>query len=313
MELKEDITLCNYTHDHRMRSLSISQVEYPVTVYYHADEGRWFASHGNDDQQIIVTKTGKIKLADIPIKKNVIHFSSPCLEDKNEVLVLKDESGYFGVFTMSPHGYYYGSDRDGFVYKSVHLFFDSWTRPLESSVHYLTTENNEGKWDLVWLSCPQHYDRKHRIQRYNFGIVRKWLIKGCLSEKEALDYLKSIGGPGFEDTRRFITYDLTDSDSQSTRKGLCDIDGQLLTVSAFFSLDESNSYQHLTVTMWPTNQLRTAFKVNDNEALMEEINRECTTDADNDKPVLGFQEKLKKIAKSHGIRYRINILEESRD
>ena len=282
-------------------------------MYYHTDEGRWFASRDNDDQQIIVTKTGKIKLADIQIKKNVTHFSSPCLEDKNEVMVLRDESGHFGVFTMSPNGYYFGSDRGGFVYKSVHLFFDSWTKPLEGSVHYLTTENNEGKWDLVWLSCPQHYDRNHRIQWINLGIVRKWLIKGCLSEKEALDYLKIIGGPSFDDTTRFITYDLTDSNSQSAYKGFCYIDGQILTVSAFYSFDKSNSYQRLAVNMWPINQLRAAFNVDDNEALMEEINRDYTTDADDDNPVLGFQEKLKKIAISHGIRFRINILEESRD
>ena len=310
MELKENIKLCNYKHDHRMHSLNVSQANYQVTVYYHPDEGRWFASADDDDQQVIMTKSGKIKLADIQVKKNVSHFSSPCLEDKNEVMVLRDESGCFGVFTMSPHGYYYGSDRDGFIYKSVHLFFDSWTQPLESSVHYLTTENIEGKWDLVWLSCPQHYDRNHKIQNISLGIVRKWLIKGCHSEKEALIQLKKLGGPVFDDTKRFITYDLTDSNAQDAHDGLCDIEGHILNVSAFFSHEETSSYQHVMVSMWRINRIRTAYHVNNNDDLMKEINRQCTIGVDEEKPVQGFQEKLKEIAVSHNINFRISILEE---
>ena len=307
---EEEIKLHNYGPEYPMRYLHISRREDHVTVYYHPEEGRWFATHDNDDQQVILTKTGQVRLCDIREKKDAILFCFPCFEDKNEIMILKDESGLFAVLTMSPNGYYYGSDREGFGYKTVHLYFDTWTRPLEGSVHYLTTKNIEGKWDVVWICCPQYFDKNHKILGINLGITRKWLIKGRRTEKKALDDLALLGGPSFNDTRRYILYDLTSNYSQDLVEEFCRIDGNIVTVTGFFSNESSKSSQRVSVCMWPTSLLRSAYKVKDNYALAAKIVHQFASD-NYFEPVKGFHEKLKEFTAGHGIRFRINIEEEN--
>lgn len=319
--MEMDRRLINWEHDRKKRTLSLTQATIQMVVYYSSEDRRWYTSFDPGLQDIMI-KSGRVKLTDLPKRKSVEHSFSFCLEDKNEVLFLKDESGHFGFFTMAFDGLYYCSDRGGFCYKSARFYFDTWTRPLESSVHYLTTENLNGQWALIRICCPQRYDRNHRIRSINLGVERKCIIKGCGSEQEALAYLVSLGGPDFKDAKRYISYDLTDGNSQSVyevlypdqinNRGAFMIDGNVMEVSEFFSIDSSNSWRRCSISLWPTSQLRQVWHVNDNNALFLQVQRLCSS-RNGEGIDLEFHKVLQDFAVQNGIRYWIRMEEESRD
>ena len=316
-----NLKLWNSGHDVKKRSLCISQIHHPMIAYYSPEDRRWYTDFDADKNEVVI-KSGKAKLSDFPKRKSVVRVFCFCLEDKTEVLFLKDESGHFGLFTMAFDGRYYCSDRGGFCYKSAHFYWDTWTNTFESSVHYMTLENLNGQWSMIRLCCPQRYDRNHRILSPNFGVERKCIVKGCGCEEETLAHLADFGGPDFKDAKRFSWYDLTDNNSQDffesmypgqySNGGDFRIEGHIVEVSAFSSINSSNSWRRCSISMWPISQLRRVCHVNDNDSLFEEIRQLCSSRY-GEGIDFEFHNTLKDFAVRNGIRFRIVMEEESMD
>lgn len=175
----------------------------------------WYLdTYGSDvfRPEFIRTRRGLVRLKNLTEKKvathflgiNIEHFTSP------DIIFMKDEKAYVAVFTMvetaQEMGNLYRTDRKGFGYKRAHLYFDTLSHPLRGACHFLTTENLQGEWALLSLSAP----RDRTPDQYEF-IYRNALVKGCHTEKEAMDYLNDVLlWPDRLDDPRFKVYKTED-------------------------------------------------------------------------------------------------------
>ncbi len=108
------------------------------------------------------------------------------------------------VETASELGSFYRSDRKGFGYKSAYLYFNSASLPNAEAHNYLITEDLSGKWSLICLFHPTHYNEGC----YNEFINRKKIIKGLRSEKDVIDYFRNVpGGQDLMDKDIFVRID----------------------------------------------------------------------------------------------------------
>ena len=177
----------------------------------------WYLdTYGSDTfrPEFIRTRRGLVRLKDLTEKRiasqflgiHIEHFFGlPC-----DILYMKDEQEHIAIFTLAETaddmGSLYRTDRKGFGYKKAHLYFDMLSYPLRGACHFLTTENLQGEWALLSLSAP----RDRTPDQYEF-IYRNALVKGCHTEKEAMDYLNDVLlWPDRLDDPRFKVYKTED-------------------------------------------------------------------------------------------------------
>ncbi len=124
---------------------------------------------------------------------NLFHF---CAYD---LLICKNNNGHLAVFTVVSasmgYGDLYRTDRKGFGYKKVVIYFNRFSPSARA--HFAVTESARGHWSVVELTYPKEKWNKTKPcscskvdESYKEFIERKLVVRGCKSEREALEALR---------------------------------------------------------------------------------------------------------------------------
>ena len=102
-----------------------------------------------------------------------------------DIRIHKDSHGRLGVFTtVQPSmgdGDFYRSDRHGFGYKSVVVYYNKYNDRVKTA-HYIATENEKGLWSIIKLQRGEPKPNK----AYLDFVERSLITKGHPTEKDAL-------------------------------------------------------------------------------------------------------------------------------
>lgn len=193
------------------RLANLQEESFNREIVFNPMVDHWYLdTYGSDEfrPKFIRTRRGPVRLKDLTERRVVTQFLGINIENfpAYDVLFMKDEKAHVAIFTMidtaQEFGALYRTDRKGFGYKRAHLYFDTLSRPNSGACQFLTTENLEGEWALLSLSAP----RDRTPDQYEF-LYRNALVKGCRTEKEAMDYLNDVlVWPDRLDDPRFKVY-----------------------------------------------------------------------------------------------------------
>lgn len=168
----------------------------------------WFPS--NIDE--LPTKLGPVKIASLTEKKVVTEILDVNVENGfcPDIIIMRDESGYLGIFTnvkaADDTGHYNRTDRGGFGYKSIILYYNSQVGPLKGACHFMVTEYKTGEWGLFAI-CNRR-DELASLTEYGEFLERKSLFKGYRSEAEVIQAFKDKFYYNLLDEERYTRYDL---------------------------------------------------------------------------------------------------------
>lgn len=168
------------------------------TAIFNPAVKHWYIDTDSSSLNEYPTRKGTVNPALLPQRMmaeqffglNLFHF---CAYD---LLICKDINGQLAVFTVVSasmgYGDLYRTDRKGFGYKKVIIYFNRFSPSARA--HFVVTESVRGHWSVVELTNPiEKWDKTRLLscdmadESYNEFIRRKLIVRGCKSEGEALE------------------------------------------------------------------------------------------------------------------------------
>ena len=173
----------------------INADSYNCEVFYNPVTHHWYEWWYSTPVDSLPTRQGLVKVNTLTEKKNVICFAAFNIDHFSafDIHFMKDKNGLIGIFVMvdtvdDAQGFY-RTDRGGFGYESVKLYFDSYSYPNTGATHFIITKYKTGEWGA--FAVCHHKELFYYLSDYCEFIDRKGLVKGGQSEQEVLELLKN--------------------------------------------------------------------------------------------------------------------------